>query len=73
MPHFNIQLSIQKVEHTVSSRTVGMIQSKTDHERHVTKVAEIAITADTEQDAFSKTYRLLEALKPEPAVVPAQG
>ena len=64
MPHFNIQVSIQKVEHTVTPRTVGIIQGKTDSERHVTKLADVAITAATEKEAFSKAYRLLDALKP---------
>ena len=71
MPHFNIQVSIQKVEEAVTTRTAAGVfasSGKVERERTVTKLADVAITADTEAEAFSKAYRLLDALKPEPVV-----
>lgn len=61
--NFNIQVNIQRVqEETVpTGQRAGMQQAISGKERVVTEVLKLAVTADTEQEAYNKAHRLLAA------------
>lgn len=67
--HFNIQISIQRVEEPepMSSngyavKGIGGIPVMTD--RKVVKLLDLAISAETEEEAYSKATIMLEASRP---------
>jgi hypothetical protein len=67
--HFNIQLSIQEViEAKPPARAAGMVQQLAE-ERKVRQVAEIKVQAATEDEAYDRVQRILDATRP--VVVPS--
>lgn len=65
MSHWNIQVSIQRVDRHVTSRPGLLGGSETKHDREITKVLDLAITADSEIEAYDKAAKMLEASRPE--------
>ena len=61
--HYNVQISVQRVVHPEGPKP-GLIPG-VPKDREITKLVEIAVTADTEGDAYAKAYRLLQASSPE--------
>lgn len=66
--HFNIQIGIQRVEEPrpleATQRTPlgGAVQMT---ERRVIKMVDLALTAETEREAYAKAHKLLSASEPE--------
>jgi hypothetical protein len=71
MAHWNIQVSIQKVDRFVASRPGLLGGGETKHDREITKVLDLAITADSEIEAYDKAAKMLEASRPEPTEINA--
>lgn len=66
MQHFNIQINIQKVTIApASSSSRGVNAAISGKERDTVELLKLAITADTEAEAYSKAYRMLAANAPE--------
>lgn len=70
--HFNIQIAIQKVASVVQQATTSSysrsVAPEPKAERHTTEVLKLAVTADSEAEAFRKAQRILAANAPEPVV-----
>lgn len=62
--HWNIQISIQQVD--ANEVRQGPIGSQTKKERVVQQVLSLAITASSEDEAYEKAYRMLNASRPVP-------
>lgn len=60
--HWNVQINIQRVEQAESTR--GPMGQKIGGERQVADVLKLAVTADTELDAYLKAHRMLTANEP---------
>lgn len=60
--HWNIQINIQRVTESDSSR--GAFNHQHKGERQITEVLKLAVTADTELDAYLKAHRMLTANEP---------
>jgi hypothetical protein len=69
--HWNIQINIQKVTNSEVSLTLrrGAPESAKESRRESVKVLELAITADSEVEAYDKAQRMLTASDPRVAVV----
>jgi hypothetical protein len=70
--HWNIQISIQKVtnsETTTNWTNRGVPDATKESRREVVKVLDLAITADSEVEAYDKAQRMLTASDPRVAVV----
>jgi hypothetical protein len=70
--HYNIQVNIQEV--TTAPVPVSSSYSRGGHtepepeaKRYVKDTASLKVTADTEEEAFSKVLRLISAIRPTPA------
>ncbi len=69
--HWNIQINIQSVEesHPIESasrhiRPGNSLPPMT--ERKINKVLELAIVAESEEEAYAKAHRMLDANAPQP-------
>lgn len=72
MPHFNIQIHIQKVIEPeqlkdTSGYPVKVAGREVLKERQVVEVLKLAVTADTEREAYAKAHKLLTANEPDPS------
>lgn len=68
--HFNIQISIQRVERDDPSRHAGRGRDSAIDGRRVIDVLSLKVTADSEEEAYDKAAKMLEASRPAPYVVP---
>jgi hypothetical protein len=69
--HFNIQVNIQKVIKPTASASRTGLTSPPAAEREVIDVLKLAVTAETEAEAYRKVELLLEAYRPV-EVVPVE-
>lgn len=77
MTHFNVQIHIQQVIEPKPIEDKNGYPVKTGPmgvpamtERQVIEVLKLAITADTELDAYLKAHKILSANEPIPALPP---
>lgn len=69
--HWNIQIAIQRVEVTTpapSRHPAGLVPSSGKTERDTIKVLDLAIVAETEDEAYERLALLLEASRPRRTV-----
>lgn len=62
MRHYNVQINIQRVEQADPSR--GVLGHQVRAEREIVELLRLAITADTEREAYAKAHRMLSANEP---------
>jgi hypothetical protein len=67
--HYNIQIHIQRVDEPEAGR--GAFGHEAKGERRITEVLKLAVTADTEQDAYAKAHRMLTANEPNEGMASA--
>lgn len=62
MERYNIQISIQKVaDAPISGAPKGLQQAISGKDRLIVNVADIKVTADSEDEAYLRAHKLLDA------------
>lgn len=66
--HFNVQIKIQRVRHETVTRPLA----SNEKSREIVNILDLAVTADTEVEAYAKAHRMLNANEavPVPQAMP---